>query len=150
MTDHLSFILVHAPKIGENHNAMMAKSAIFSEAQLTEYVAFGWQLKSISCVWGSSLLCTSRRKPIGRVDDIFGPVDGPLYLVQYCGKGAVLDNMKESDPAFSVAKYSTYLEAGSTVSAVMGCPEHGHAISQCLASQHVQPHCDWECLRMMN
>ena len=61
----------------------------------------------------------SNRVPLGRVDDIFGPVDGPLYLVRFCGEGGLHENVKENDAAFSVAKYSTYLEAGPRVRALM-------------------------------
>eukprot|EP00803_Ostreobium_quekettii_P011551 evm.model.scf_418.9 EVM.evm.TU.scf_418.9 scf_418:51700-56669(+) len=58
-----------------------------------------------------SLLCTSDRQPIGLVDDIFGPVDGPMYIVRYCGEGILDDHAKEGDFLFCVAKYSTYLDA---------------------------------------
>lgn len=58
-----------------------------------------------------TVLCLGDRTPLGRVEEIFGPVTAPLYALRYTGSaGAPPVSAAAGAPVFSVEKYAAMLE----------------------------------------
>lgn len=71
----------------------------------------------------SSVLCTQDAHPLGRVEEVFGPIDEPLYSFRYaCGK-ALPESLTPGSSIMSVEKLSTYITP-ETVQVGMCWQEH--------------------------
>jgi hypothetical protein len=56
-----------------------------------------------------AVLCLADRTPLGRVEDVFGPVTEPLYALR-CPGQAVPGGASAGAPVFSVDKYATFVQ----------------------------------------
>lgn len=58
-----------------------------------------------------TVLCLGDRTALGRVEEIFGPIQAPLYALRYTGSaGAPPDSAAAGAPVFTVDKYAAQLE----------------------------------------
>ena len=56
-----------------------------------------------------SVLCLVSRHGLGRVEEVFGPVEEPLYTLRYAGGGEMPAEVVAGAPVFSVERFSTYV-----------------------------------------
>jgi len=56
-----------------------------------------------------SVLCLPDRHGLGRVEEVFGPVDEPLYTLRYAGGGEMPPEVAAGAQVFSVERFSTYV-----------------------------------------
>jgi hypothetical protein len=57
------------------------------------------------------VLCLEDRTPLGRVTEVFGPVQAPLYALRYSGSsGAPPDSVAAGTHVCAVARYASALE----------------------------------------
>ena len=57
------------------------------------------------------MLCLEDRTPLGRVTEVFGPIQAPLYALRYSGNpGAPPDSVTPGAHVCAVAKYALALE----------------------------------------
>lgn len=55
----------------------------------------------------NSILCLDDRTPLGRIEDIFGPVKAPLYALRRCGEAA--DAPAVGVAVFAVTKHAQFV-----------------------------------------
>ena len=56
-----------------------------------------------------AVLCLADRTPLGRVEDVFGPVTEPLYALR-CPGGGAPGGAAAGAPVFSVDKFATFVQ----------------------------------------
>lgn len=57
----------------------------------------------------NTVLCSEDRIPIGRIEDIFGPVMCPLYLLRWAGPGDMPASLVPGTPLFTTQKLAEFL-----------------------------------------
>lgn len=64
-----------------------------------------------------SVLVLGDRTPIGRVEEVFGPVATPFYALRYAGAAgsAIPASIAPGSPMFSVLKFSTFISPDELV-----------------------------------
>lgn len=64
-----------------------------------------------------SVLVLGDRTPIGRVEEVFGPVATPFYALRYAGAvgSAIPASIAPGSPMFSVLKFSTFISPDELV-----------------------------------
>lgn len=65
-----------------------------------------------------SVICLQVAQPLGRVEEVFGPVDEPLYSTRYACGGPMPESLSVGCKVMSVERLSTYL----TPETVQACP----------------------------
>lgn len=65
--------------------------------------------KSSRAVDEGSVLCLDERKPLGRVEEVFGPVEEPLYALRYACGGTLPAEVAPGAAVVSVQRLSTYI-----------------------------------------
>ena len=58
-----------------------------------------------------SVLCLPDRTPLGRVEEIFGPVAEPLYTLRFAGGTEVPAGVRQGAAVCSVERFNTYVLA---------------------------------------
>ena len=56
-----------------------------------------------------SVLCLDNRTPLGRIEDIIGPVAEPLYLLRYAGPEPMPEAVRPGARVSSVPSHSKYI-----------------------------------------
>ena len=58
-----------------------------------------------------TVLCLSDRLPLGRIEEVFGPITAPLYALRYTGAVTPLsDSVSAGSQVFAVEKHAVTLE----------------------------------------
>lgn len=52
------------------------------------------------------MVCLEDRTPLGRIDDVFGPTDGPRYMFRYSAEQEPPPVLAPGDKIFCVVKYA--------------------------------------------
>lgn len=55
------------------------------------------------------MLCSEDRIPVGRIEDVFGPVMSPLYTLRWAGQGELPPTVAVGAPLFTTQKLAEYL-----------------------------------------
>ena len=56
-----------------------------------------------------SILCLPDRTPLGRVEEVFGPVTEPLYSLRFAGGTEVPAEARQGAAVCSVERFNTYV-----------------------------------------
>lgn len=56
-----------------------------------------------------TVLCSEDRIPIGRIEDVFGPVMCPLYTLRWAGQGDMPPSVVLEGPLYTTQKLAEYL-----------------------------------------
>ena len=56
-----------------------------------------------------SILCLPNRTPLGRVEEVFGPVTEPLYSLRFAGGTEVPMEVRQGAAVCSVERFNTYV-----------------------------------------
>jgi len=61
-----------------------------------------------SRILAEGVLCLANRAMLGRIEDIFGPVKAPLYVLR-CSAGGAAESAKPGAAVFSVVKLASFV-----------------------------------------
>ena len=56
-----------------------------------------------------TVLCMEDRTPVGRVEEVFGPVTAPLYALRWAGPGPLPASLTAGAPLCTTAKLAEYV-----------------------------------------
>ncbi|MEW5300966.1 MAG: hypothetical protein WDW36_003852 [Sanguina aurantia] len=89
-----------------------------------------------------SVLVLGDRTPVGRVEEVFGPVATPFYALRYAGAAgsAIPASIAPGSPMFSVLKFSTFISPDELVTSSTAAPARPIKV----AGEHSDPESDDE------
>ena len=108
---HTYACCLHVRPIHAQHSGEKSQSNDFSE-----------QVPELGRVFGEgTVLCLEDRTPLGRVTEVFGPIQAPLYALRYSGSaGPLPGTVTAGAHVCAVEKYASALEA-EAVQQQVGC-----------------------------
>ena len=78
-----------------------------------------------------TILCSEDRIPVGRIEDVFGPVMCPLYTLRWAGQGDMPPSVAVDGPLFTTQKLAEYLLPEQLYTEVFFTHSLPHMLSSC-------------------